>query len=174
MKSENFSLPLVHGRQYSASPLALAPEKLIHREPVGEANLKRMIRSMGIKVTLQRMAILNGLIAGRAHVTAQEVFEKIHDSYPEMGFATVYRFLRKLVEAGLVTEVRVGGLPARYELATHRHHDHLTCESCSKIIEFEDPEIEALQKAVAKKYGFVLTHHLLELYGRCAICAQQK
>lgn len=174
MKTEDLSRPLVHGRQCLDSSPGLAPEKLIHREPIGEANLKRMIRSMGIKVTSQRMAILNGLIAGRAHVTAQEVFEKIHDSYPEMGFATVYRFLRKLVEAGLVTEVRVGGLPARYELATHRHHDHLTCESCAKIIEFEDPEIEALQKAVAKKYGFVLTHHLLELYGRCAICARQK
>jgi Fur family ferric uptake transcriptional regulator len=174
MKSESLSLPLIHGRQFSEPSLPHGPEKLIHREPVGEANLKRMIRSMGIKVTLQRVTILSALIAGRAHVTAQEVFERVHDTHPEMGFATVYRFLRKLVEAGLVTEVRVGGLPARYELATHRHHDHLTCESCGKIIEFEDSEIEALQKAVAKKYGFTLTHHLLELYGQCALCSRQK
>ena len=145
-------------------------EELIVREPLEDPHFKRMIREMGLKVTHQRMAILKALAGGRAHVTAQEVFEGIHEEHPDMGFATVYRFLRKLTEQGFVTEVRMGGLPARYELKSKHHHDHLTCTDCGKIVEFENHEIEKLQDLVAKQNGFVLTDHVLELYGVCHEC----
>lgn len=150
------------------------PEKLVRREPVDQNSFKRIIREMGIKVTQQRIAILEALSAGRAHVTAQEVFEKVNSKYPEIGFATVYRFLRKMAEQNFVTEVRMGGLPARYELTPRRHHDHLTCVRCSQIVEFEKPEIEALQEEVARDNNFRLTHHILELYGICSRCAQSE
>ncbi len=146
------------------------PEKLIRREPVDPATFKRMIRQMGLKVTSQRMAILESLSAGRAHVTAQEVFETVNAKYPEIGFATVYRFLRKMAEQNMVTEVRMGGLPARYELTPRRHHDHLTCVQCGQIVEFENPQIETLQEQVAREHNFRLTHHVLELYGICTRC----
>ncbi len=148
----------------------LEPEKLIRREPLEPGTFKRMIRKMGLKVTQQRLAILESLSAGRAHVTAQEVFETVNARYPEIGFATVYRFLRKMAEQKMVTEVRMGGLPARYELTPRRHHDHLTCKLCGQIVEFESPQIEALQEQVAKEHNFRLTHHVLELYGDCARC----
>jgi Fur family ferric uptake transcriptional regulator len=96
--------------------------------------------------------------------------ETINASHPEIGFATVYRFLRKMAEQNLVTEVRMGGLPARYELTPRRHHDHLTCVNCSQIVEFECPPIESLQEKVAKEHNFRLTHHVLELYGVCPQC----
>lgn len=146
------------------------PEKLIRRDPVDPSTFKRMIRQMGLKVTQQRMAILESLSGGRAHVTAQEVFEKVNAKYPEIGFATVYRFLRKMAEQNMVTEVRMGGLPARYELTPRRHHDHLTCVYCGQIVEFESPRIEELQEQVAKEHNFRLTHHVLELYGICPRC----
>ncbi len=146
------------------------PEKLIRREPVDPSTFKRMIRQMGLKVTQQRMAILESLSAGRAHVTAQEVFETVNAKYPEIGFATVYRFLRKMAEQNMVTEVRMGGLPARYELTPRRHHDHLTCVQCGQIVEFESPQIETLQEQVANAHNFRLTHHVLELYGVCPRC----
>jgi Fur family ferric uptake transcriptional regulator len=150
----------------------LQPEKLIRREPVDHHSFKRLIREMGIKVTQQRIAILEALSGGRAHVTAQEVFEKVNRKYPEIGFATVYRFLRKMAEQNLVTEVRMGGLPARYELTPRRHHDHLTCVRCGLIVEFESPQIEALQEAMARENKFHLTHHILELYGLCQACVE--
>lgn len=146
------------------------PEKLLRREPVDPAAFKRMIRQMGLKVTQQRMAILESLSAGRAHVTAQEVFETVNAKYPEIGFATVYRFLRKMAEQNMVTEVRMGGLPARYELTPRRHHDHLTCVQCGQIVEFESQQIENLQEQVAREHNFRLTHHVLELYGICPRC----
>lgn len=148
----------------------LEPEKLIRREPVDPATFKRMIRRMGLKVTQQRLAILETLSGGRAHVTAQEVFEKVNAKYPEIGFATVYRFLRKMAEQNMVTEVRMGGLPARYELTPRRHHDHLTCVHCGLIVEFENHVIENLQEQVARAHNFRLTHHVLELYGICPRC----
>jgi Fur family transcriptional regulator, ferric uptake regulator len=148
----------------------LEPEKLLKRERVEPATFKRMIREMGLKVTQQRIVILETLNAGRAHVTAQEVFEVVNASHPEIGFATVYRFLRKMAEQRLVTEVRMGGLPARYELTPRGHHDHLTCVTCGQIVEFESPEIETLQEQVAKAHKFRLTHHVLELYGQCPRC----
>lgn len=135
-----------------------------------EDDIKLIIRRMGIKVTHQRMAIFRVLYEGRAHVTAQEVFEKVRKTFSEVGFATVYRFMRNLADHNIVTEVRMGGMPARYELTSENHHDHLTCVSCGKICEFENPEIERLQEEVAQFYGFELTHHILELYGRCSDC----
>lgn len=143
-------------------------EELVSRERLDSSGFKRIIREMGLKVTKQRMAILEALNMGQAHVTAQEVFEIVNEKYPEIGFATVYRFLRKLTENNYVTEVRMGGLPARYELTPKSHHDHLTCIHCSKIVEFENAEIERLQLEVAKKNNFILTSHVLELYGVCS------
>ncbi|MCB0406875.1 MAG: transcriptional repressor [Bdellovibrionales bacterium] len=145
-------------------------EELIERDPLDRQSFKRIIRDMGLKVTGQRMAILESLSTGRTHVTAQEVYEEIFKKHPEMGFATVYRFLRKLTEQGFATEVRMGGLPARYELKSKRHHDHLTCIRCGKIVEFENSQIEKLQETVANEHGFRLTDHLLELYGVCQDC----
>jgi Fur family ferric uptake transcriptional regulator len=138
-----------------------------------ESEIKKIIREMHLKVTYQRQAILEILAQGRQHFTAQEVFEQVHRGFPEIGFATVYRFLRKLTEFKFVSEVRMGGLPARYELAPTRHHDHMSCIDCGKIVEFENYSIENLQEKVAEELGFELTGHVLELYGRCSDCQKK-
>ena len=151
-----------------------ATDILIKREAWDPNQFKRIVREMGLKVTTQRSAILEALTAGRAHVTAQEVFEVVNANHPEIGFATVYRFLRKMTELNYVTEVRMGGLPARYELTPRHHHDHLTCTRCGRIVEFENTKIESLQDRVAQEHGFLLTHHVLELYGLCRHCQKPK
>jgi Fur family ferric uptake transcriptional regulator len=157
-----------------ALPRSQAEEKIIRRERLDEKAFKQMIRTMNLKVTDQRLSILEALHEGRAHVTAQEVFESVSEKFPEIGFATVYRFLRTLNENGFVTEVRMGGLPARYELTPKSHHDHLTCVTCGKICEFENSHIEELQEKVAKQFGFRLTSHVLELYGICSDCQKRQ
>lgn len=145
---------------------------IVYEDKYSEAELKRIIRALNLKVTTQRMAILEALHDGRRHVTAQELYEKLNANHPEIGFATVYRFLRSLTEGNFVTEVRMGGLPARYELTPKGHHDHLTCVKCGKICEFENKAIENLQEKIANQFGFKLTHHVLELYGICSSCQQ--
>jgi Fur family ferric uptake transcriptional regulator len=151
-------------------PRQIDEELSVAREELSEAELKKIIRALNLKVTTQRMAILKALNEGRRHVTAQELFEKVNGPHPEIGFATVYRFLRTLTDGDFVSEVRMGGLPARYEVNSKTHHDHLTCTRCGKICEFENKTIENLQEKVAKQFGFRLTHHVLELYGICPAC----
>lgn len=142
-------------------------------------DFKKMIRSMSLKVTDQRLLILDclchaenksGEFKTSRHVTAQELFEKTSAKDSSIGFATVYRFLRALADHELVTEVRMGGLASRYELTPQDHHDHLTCTQCGKICEFENDKIEKLQSQVAASFGFQLTNHILELYGVCPDC----
>lgn len=140
------------------------------RQKPERASDKKIIRDLGLKVTSQRLLILETIRSGTSHFTAQDIFEFVIQKNPDVGFATVYRFLRNLTDRQFVSEVRMGGMPARYEWAEKDHHDHLTCTSCSKIVEFENTEIERLQLAVAKQYGFKLTHHVLELYGLCPAC----
>jgi Fur family ferric uptake transcriptional regulator len=158
--------------------LALVPELprqkdgdiLVISQDYNDDELKQIIRKLNLKVTNQRLAILRTLHEGRRHVTAQELYEMLSKDHPDIGFATVYRFLRALSDAHFVTEMRMGGSPARYELTPKSHHDHLTCVKCGKICEFENKAIEALQEKVAYQFGFVLTHHVLELYGVCPSC----
>lgn len=145
---------------------------IVYEDKFSESELKRIIRALNLKVTTQRMAILEALHDGRRHVTAQELYEKLNATHPDIGFATVYRFLRSLTEGNFVTEVRMGGLPARYELTPKGHHDHLTCVKCGKICEFENKAIENLQEKIAHQFGFKLTHHVLELYGICPACQE--
>jgi Fur family ferric uptake transcriptional regulator len=135
---------------------------------------KKIIRDLGLKVTTQRLDILEVVRNGPNHFTAQDVFETVVKRNADIGFATVYRFLRTLTEAAFVTEIRMGGMPARYEWAAKEHHDHLTCTSCGKIVEFENDEIERLQEKVALRFGFLLTSHVLELYGVCPECRQKQ
>ena len=134
---------------------------------------KKIIREIGLKVTEQRLLILDVIRNGASHFTAQDIFEVVIARNPAVGFATVYRFLRSLTDQSYVSEVRMGGMPARYEWAEKSHHDHLTCVQCHQIVEFENFEIERLQDKVAKEFGFELTHHLLELYGVCPDCRKK-
>lgn len=143
------------------------------RAPKSAPTSKQIIRDLGLKVTSQRQVILEVVRAEKGHFTAQDIFESVVKRAPEVGFATVYRFLRSLSESGNVTEVRMGGMPARYEWAEKDHHDHLTCTACGKIVEFENDEIERLQERVASRQGFILTSHVLELYGICADCRKK-
>ncbi|HVK61129.1 MAG TPA: transcriptional repressor [Bdellovibrionales bacterium] len=152
-------------------PVSHDQEPLARKAARGEKiPSKKIIRDLGLKVTTQRLLILDLVRKGPSHFTAQDVFESVSAKNPAVGFATVYRFLRTLSEQSYVTEVRMGGMPARYEWAAKRHHDHLTCTSCGSIVEFENTEIERLQEKVAKEHGFQLTEHILELYGICPDC----
>jgi Fur family transcriptional regulator, ferric uptake regulator len=156
----------------------LAPNRVVPMpSKQSSANLpedpKKIIRTLGLKVTTQRLSILQILQKCRTHFTTQDINDVIAKDFPGIGFATVYRFLRELANHGFLSEVRMGGLPARYEWSSKVHHDHLSCTNCGKIVEFENTEIERLQEQVAQSLGFVLTGHVLELFGTCVHCTSR-
>ena len=154
---------------------AQQPEKLPQKRYPSDLEFKDMIRQMGLKFTPQRLVILKVIFSyDKKHITAQALFETLSEKSPHIGFATVYRFLRVLTQHGRMIEVRMGAMPARYELTPRKHHDHLTCIYCGHIVEFEDDKIEKLQDEVCKKNKFQLVHHILELYGVCSSSFCQK
>ncbi len=131
--------------------------------------LARYLEDHNLKHTRQREAILEVFLKARGHITAEELYEKVRERYPKIGFTTVYRTLKLLCEAGLASERHFGDGPTRYEIE-HEHHDHLVCVRCGRIVEFECSMIESAQDRIADEYGFRLLRHRHELYGHCPRC----
>ncbi len=151
-------------------PTGHAKDELIQpRAKLTEDNLKSMLRSMNLKVTHQRISILKALNKGpKSHVTAKDVFEKVRQEYPNIGFATVYRFLKQTSRFGITSELRLGHAPTRYELKIREHHHHIVCIKCGKIVEFQNNTIEKQIKKISTDHNFTIEHHIFELYGRCS------
>jgi len=130
------------------------------------------IRERGLKSTRQREEIACWFFEHRGHVNAEQIYREVREAMPGIGFSTVYRTMKLLVEAGLVAEGHFGGGEARYENLSS-HHDHCICTGCGKIIEFENEQIEQLQDSVADRFGFLLRSHRMELYGLCSACRSE-
>lgn len=122
----------------------------------------------GLRSTEQRRLIVDTFFELGEHATVEELLAVVRKADTRIGYATVYRTLKMLAESGVVEERRFDDGITRYELADHdAHHDHLICNDCGFIQEFEEPLIEELQERVAQRFGFNLMHHKLELYGSC-------
>lgn len=133
--------------------------------------LANYIRSKNMKRSEQRQLILDVFLKTEKHLAAEELYELVKKKNPSVGYATIYRTMKLFSEAGLCRELQVEDGVTRYEhLYNHAHHDHLICTECGKFIEIVSPEIEALQEKIAKKSGFKLERHRLELYGICRDC----
>ncbi len=133
--------------------------------------LENFIRSKNLRRSEQRQLILDVFLKTESHLTAEDLYNIVKKKNPSIGYATIYRSLKLFSEAGLCRELQVVDGTTRYEhLYNHKHHDHLICTKCGKFVEIESPEIEALQNQLAKKNGFVLIKHRLELYGLCSAC----
>lgn len=132
---------------------------------------RQYLADRGMKFTKPRARILKALLETDGHVSADELCQAIHRDSPEIGLATVHRTLRLLVEGGYAEEHRFDGRRRRFERSLSKHHhDHLICSRCKKIVEFEEPRIEALQVEVAQRFGFKITDHRLDLFGICSDC----
>ncbi len=156
----------------------MTPSPHEHEEALSPAEvrlvLERYLKSRGLRLTRQREAILNVFLANPAHISVEDLFNRVRKENPGVGFATVYRTLKLLTQCGLAEERHFQGKRSRYEPAAQEHHDHCICTLCGKIAEFENPLIEQLQEEAAKRLGFHLTHHRMELYGICASCRRQQ
>ena len=121
--------------------------------------------SKGVKLTEQRKIIARVMSESSDHPDVDELYNRVSKVDPKISIATVYRTVKLFEEAGILTKHDFKGGKARYEAMIESHHDHLIDIKSGEIIEFVDEEIEELQKKVAKKYGYKLVDHKLELYG---------
>jgi Fur family ferric uptake transcriptional regulator len=136
--------------------------------------LRKFIAEKALKSTKQREIIADIFFNINVHISLDELLSKVRRKNPKVGYATVYRTMKLLVECGLAAERHFGDGQSRYEsVSGEGHHDHLICTECGKIIEFENQVIEDIQAEIAKEKNFVVTSHKLELYGRCNKCAKK-
>jgi Fur family transcriptional regulator, ferric uptake regulator len=128
--------------------------------------LKKHLRS-----TDQRRLIVETFFQSPSHVSIEELLSQVRVQDAKVGYATVYRTLKLLAECGVAFERKFGDGLTRYELADDdAHHDHLICVECGDITEFEEPQLEPIELAIAAKHGFLLQSHKHEMYGVCASC----
>ena len=133
--------------------------------------LRAFLRARGLRMTGEREALVRAALGRRRHFTLDDLVEEAVRADARASRATVYRGLPILIEAGILQPVLVSDEPRRFELALgRRHHDHLRCRRCGRVVEFRSGTIEDLQLKVAARHGFRLTGHVHELVGDCAAC----
>lgn len=133
------------------------------------------LKENSLKITNQRHLVAKAFFTQKEHISAEELYRKVQKKYPEIGFTTVYRTLKLLVDAGLASSHNFKGSFTRFEPAARKdHHDHLICSACGKIVEFKNDRIEKLQEEVASQHGFQVTDHTLEIFGTCEACTNKK
>lgn len=124
-----------------------------------------LCRSRGIRFTGQRHAIAAALYGGLGHPSVDQIHQTANSRHPGISLSTVYRTVRRLRDAGILIEHEFQDGRCHYELAGRPHHDHLIDAEDGTVLEFCDPDIERLQQAIARRLGYRLTGHRLELYG---------
>jgi len=127
----------------------------------------QILKDEGFRLTGTRKKLIKKILSLKGHWNIQDVANELKKSVTGIGVATIYRTIHLLAEKGILLETKVGADAARYEVAPTHHHDHLTCNDCGTIFEFENDQIENLQKQIAHKLGFELADHRMELYGSC-------
>ncbi|MEO0484537.1 MAG: Fur family transcriptional regulator [Pseudomonadota bacterium] len=120
----------------------------------------------GLRMTGPRRVIAAVLEDAHDHPDVEELYARASAVDAGISLATVYRTVKLFEEAGILEKLEFGDGRARYEDADRDHHDHLIDIATGEVIEFVDPEIEALQVKIAERLGFELRGHRLELYGK--------
>ena len=129
------------------------------------ASIEERCKQKGVKLTDQRKLIAQIMSESHDHPNVDELYKRVSKIDSKISIATVYRTVKLLEEAGILTKHDFGGEKARYEQLPDSHHDHLIDVQSGEIVEFVDEEIEKLQNKVAEKLGYKLVDHRLELYG---------
>jgi len=133
--------------------------------------LREFLKEKRLHGSKVRDLIVDTFLEADSHLGLEAILERVRRKNPGVGFATVYRTMRLLVDAGLAQARNFGQGGALYEVAHGReHHDHLVCERCGLVVEFLNDKIEELQEKVAVKHGFELRRHRHELFGICQRC----
>ncbi|MDZ4790448.1 MAG: Fur family transcriptional regulator [Hyphomicrobiales bacterium] len=131
--------------------------------------LEQLCADKGMRMTGQRRTISRVLADAQDHPDVEEVYKRAHAVDHRISLSTVYRTVKLLRDAGILERREFGDGRARYERAEDQHHDHLIDVETGDVIEFRDEEIERLQEIVARKLGYELTGHRLQLYGRAIV-----
>lgn len=127
--------------------------------------IEQLCVEKGMRMTDQRRVVARILSVAKDHPDVEELYRRAHEVDPHISIATVYRTVRLFEEAGIIARLDFRDGRSRYEETPDHHHDHLIDMKTGRVLEFMDDEIEALQEAIARRLGYRLVDHRLELYG---------
>lgn len=139
--------------------------------------IKTRLKAKDYKITPQRKVIINVFAQNmQKHLSAEDTYQIVKETHPEIGLATVYRTLDLLAELQILKKMNFGDGRARYEFceSDDHHHHHLICLNCDKVTEFEDDLLESLEAIISKKNKFHIVDHQLKFYGYCNNCQEEK
>lgn len=134
------------------------------------AETARLLADHGVRVTQQRLDVLDELAAEAGDLTAQQLWTRLRDGGNGVGLATVYRTLALLTEKGVVDAISHHAGELCYRVCGEGHHHHLVCSGCHRVVELEGCGVAGWVEQVAAEHGFVPTDHRVELTGVCADC----
>ena len=133
--------------------------------------LKDILHKESLRHTKQRQEVWNELRSSEKHRDAEEIYFSLIKRGINVSRATVYRTIDVLVKNNMIEKLEIGDGRARFEYNDkYKHHDHMICTSCGKIVEFHDQNIEKYQKQIAQKYNFELHYYNHQLFGICEEC----
>lgn len=136
--------------------------------------LATILKDHNLKVTPQRLSIFRMLRNTTVHPSAETIYTNLHDDYPTMSLATVYKTLDALVKYGLVQQLNVGEDSYRYDADTSPH-SHIKCITCHKVIDmYHAKSVEQLRHEVAELTHFDLSYEQLYFFGVCPECKQHE
>ena len=135
---------------------------------------EQYLATQGLKLTKQRLEILDFLLKAKVHVTPEQLYREVAKSDPSLGRATVFRTLNLMEQAGFVNKILFPDGRQGYEHKFARpHHDHMICVSCSDVIEFSNATIERLQDQISRQFQFTPLWHRHEIFGKCKKCGSK-
>ncbi len=137
------------------------------------ASTAERLRDAGERVTRQRLAVADALVAAGRQVSAQDLYEQMHRGDPGIGRATVFRTLEALVAAGLARRLELDGHVYGYVACRPGHHHHLSCDRCGRVEEIDEAYIRPVAERVAANLGFRIDDERVDFYGLCASCARR-
>ena len=136
-----------------------------------EQKFEEFLKLKELKYTSERRLIVKAILSLYKHFDVEELFERLHKQGNHISRATIYRTIPLLLQSGLITETfRCQDKISYEDIFNKKHHDHLFCIKCGKIIEFFNEKIERLQNEVCKKYNFKPLEHRLGIKGYCEDC----
>jgi len=135
-----------------------------------KAESERLLRSLGMRPTPQRMLILQAILDSPGHISAEDIYERVKKEYPHINLSTIYRTLELLKEHHAISVTDLGQGSVLYELLKDERHHHMVCLGCGKIVEFDHRFVEPLEAALEEEYQFKAQIDHFAIFGFCVDC----
>jgi len=128
------------------------------------------LRKQGYRLTPQRAMILLVIENSNHHISAEDIYTRVADKYPNINISTVYRTLELLKQLGMVYEIDLGEGRIRYHSETKGHHHHLVCQKCGIIIDIDESTLARLKDVLLQRYNFSARLRHMAIFGLCKNC----